>query len=204
MSVEERLRAGLGAGPGPSPGLEARLAETIRRGRGRRAWRRAGTALAVAAVATLTVVALPRVVRALDHAEPAAHAPTVPSPWPTMPPTYSRVTGTYRLVVSKDEPGARRLGAAGTWVLTLTPDHRASLARLGQPPTWSTYWSSPQFLKIGVLGGICGAGRRAGYTWGRIDGELRFVNDRRWPDPCALRAFLLHGPGRGHGWKETG
>lgn len=202
MSIDERLRRGLSADvvPAEHRDLDVRAGRVIERGRRRRNLRRTGTAIVVLAVAGIAI-ATPRLLGA-DGARPARQ--------PTAPPkdrAPSPLIGTFRLIVRPGAPGAAAVGAVGRWVLVIDAARQASLTRVGDPRVQSGAFIAPESITLRVLGCGAGAGRYswglygkgAGhYSWGFYDTTIRFaVVD----DPCALRSYLLHGPGRGHAWR---
>lgn len=193
MSIDERLRQGLRAevAPASHPDLDVKAGKAIERGYRRRTIRRTGAVIAAVVVVAGIAIASPTLVRSLDGTQPAG-SPTTPTVRDRAP---SPLVGTFRLTVPPGAPGAAEVGAVGDWVLVIDAARRTSLTRVGDPRVTSTAFVAPQTIVLRVLGCGSGAGR---YAWGLFGHTIRFtVTD----DPCPLRSYLLHGPGRGHAWR---
>ena len=189
MTIDERLRSGLGAPPEPSDSdIEGKLAVTIQRGRRRRTVRRAGLAVAGGVIALGLLVAVPKLLTASNRKEPVG-PPSGPSP--------SALVGTYTLILGPRDPGAQRLHAVGTWTLTFSNDGSVSLSR-GNAVGTGGYRLVPASVLITGLFDECQGTGPGDYSWLISDGALRFFKPST--DPCSLRRFVLLGPGHGHGW----
>jgi len=95
---------------------------------------------------------------------------------------------------------AQPLGAAGEWTLEIRADHTAKLTNAVDPAPWGPVFIAPETVTFHVLGDACGKASTGRYAWGIYGHTVRFsVHD----DPCELRAYLLHGPGRGHAWTRV-
>ena len=193
MTIDERLRSGLGVRPELTDSeIEGKLAVTIQRGRRRRTVRRAGIAIIGSVIALVLLAALPKLMTASNRKEPVG--PPSPSIGGHLP---SPIVGTYTLVLGPSEPGAQRLHAVGTWVLTFRKGGNVSLSRGDAVSTGDYRLVSPSILITGLFDACRGTGP-GDYSWAISEGVLRFFTPST--DPCPLRRFLLLGPGHGHAW----
>jgi len=172
--------------------IEGKLAVTIQRGRRRRTLRRAGLAVIGGLVALGLLVALPKLLTATNRKEPVG--PPTPSIGGQSP---SPIVGTYTLVLRRSDPGAQRLRAVGTWVLTFRKGGNVSLSRGNAVSTGDYRLVSPSILITGLFD-VCQGTDAGDYSWVISDGVLRFFKPST--DPCPLRRYVLLGPGHGHGW----
>ena len=192
MTIDERLRSGLGARPDLTDSeIEGKLAVTIQRGRRRRTVRRAGLVVIGGVIALGLLVALPKLLTASNRKEPVGP----PSPPGAQSP--SPIVGTYTLVLGPLDPGAQRLHAVGTWTLTFRNGGSVSLSRGNELGTGG-YRLVPASVLITGLFDVCQGTEAGDYSWAISDGVLRFFKPST--DPCPLRRFVLLGPGHGHGW----
>ena len=193
MTIDERLRSGLGVRPELTDNeIEGKLAVTIQRGRRRRTVRRAGLAVISGVIALGLFVALPKLLSATNQKEPVG--PPSPSLGGHSP---SAIVGTYTLVLGPRDPGAQRLDAVGRWVLAFRDDGSASLSRGSAVGAGGYRLVSASVVISGLFDACQGAGA-GDYSWAISDGVLRFFKPST--DPCPLRRFVLLGPGHGHGW----
>jgi hypothetical protein len=193
VTIDERLRSGLGARAELTDSeIERKLSVTLQRGRRRRTLRRVGSAVVVGVMALGLLVALPKLLSTSNRKEPVG--PLSPSIKAHSP---SPIVGTYTLVLGPRDPGAQRLHAVGTWVLTFRDDGDASLSR-GNAVGAGGYRLVPASVLITGLFDSCQGTEAGDYSWVISDGVLRFFKPST--DPCPLRRFVLLGPGHGHGW----
>ena len=193
MTIDERLRSGLGVRPELTDSeIEGKLAVTIQRGRRRRTVRRAGMAVIGGVIALVLLVALPKLLTASNRKEPVGP----PSP-PIVGQSPSPIVGTYTLVLGRIDPGATRYHAVGTWELTFKEGGIVSLSR-GNASSTGVYRLAPASVLITGLFDACQGTGQGDYSWVISDGVLRFFKPST--DPCPLRRFVLLGPGHGHGW----
>ena len=193
MTIDDRLRSGLGARPELTDSeIEGKLAVTIQRGRRRRGVRRASLVVIGGVIALGLLVALPKLLTASNRKEPVG---------PPSPPIVGRspnpIVGTYTLALGPRDPGAQRSHAIGTWVLTFKDDGDVSLSR-GNAVGTGGYRLVPASVLITGLFDACQGTEAGDYSWVISDGVLRFFKPST--DPCPLRRFVLMGPGHGHGW----
>jgi hypothetical protein len=191
VTIDERLRRGLQADldPRSDAGLEVQAGRVLERARRRRAVRRAGTTLAIVAIAVVAFVVAPRV---LDLGR--SHRPADPRPsGPTEAPTASRVPdGTYRMTVFP-EGRADDLGVVGRWNLTFA-DHVVSLGRVGEEPAVGPIaYVEGAFVTHALSCGL-GPGR---YAWGVKGSQLQLS---LIDDPCPARRYVFLGGDTGHVW----
>jgi hypothetical protein len=193
VTIDDRLRSGLGVRPElTDTEIEGKLAVTIQRGRRRRMLRRTGLAVIGGVIALGLLVTLPKLLTASNRKEPVGP----PSP-PIVGQSPSPIVGTYTLVLGPRDPGAQRLHAVGTWVLTFTDDGAVSLTR-GNAVGTGGYRLVPASVLITGLFDACQGTEAGDYSWVISDGVLRFFKPST--DPCPLRRFVLLGPGHGHSW----
>ena len=193
MTIDERLRSGLGARPELTDSeIEGKLAVTIQRGRRRRTLRRGSLAVIGGVIALGLLVALPKLLSESNRKEPVG--PPSPSLGAHSP---SPIVGTYTLVLGPSDPGAQRLHAVGTWVLTFRKGGSVSLSR-GDAVGTGGYRLVPASILITGLIDACQGTGPGDYSWAISQGVLRFFTPST--DPCPLRRFLLFGPGHGHEW----
>jgi hypothetical protein len=193
MTIDERLRSGLGVRPELTDSeIEGKLAVTIQRGRRRRTLRRGSLAVIGGVIALGLLVALPKLLSVSNRKEP------VGPPSPSIGHSPSPIVGTYTLVLGPSDPGAQRLHAVGTWVLTFRKGGSVSLSRGdGVVGTGGYRLVSASILITGLLDACQGTGP-GDYSWAISQGVLLFFTPST--DPCSLRRFVLLGPGHGHGW----
>ena len=193
MTIDERLRSGLGVRPELTDSeIEGKLAVTIQRGRRRRALRRGSLAVIGGVIALGLLVALPKLLSGSFRKEPVG--PPSPSIGAHSP---SPIVGTYTLVLGPSDPGAQRSHAVGRWVLTFRDGGSVSLSRGNAVSTGGYRFASSSVLITGLFDACQGTGS-GDYSWAISDGVLRFFKPST--DPCPLRRFVLLGPGHGHGW----
>jgi hypothetical protein len=193
VTIDERLRSGLGARPERTDSeIAGKLAVTIQRGRRRRTVRRVGVAVIGGVIALGLLAALPKLLSATNQREPVG--PPSPSFGAR---SSSPIVGTYTLVLGPRDPGARRSHAIGTWVLTFEGDGSASLSK-GASVGSGAFRLVPASVVISGLLDACRGTEPGEYSWAISDGVLRFFAPST--DPCPLRRFILLGPGHGHGW----
>ena len=193
MTIDERLRSGLGPRSELTDDeIAEKLAITIQRGRRRRTVRRAGMAVIAGMIALGLLLAIPKLLSVSNEREPVGP----PSP-PIDGQSTSPIIGTYTLALGPRDPGARRLHAVGTWVLTFTEGGSASLSEGNAVRAGGYRLVSASIVITGLLDACQGAGP-GHYSWTISDGALRFFAPST--DPCPLRRFVLLGPGHGHAW----
>ncbi len=193
MTIDDRLRSGLGARPELTDSeIEGKLAVTIQRGRRRRTVRRASLAVVGAVIALGLLVALPKLLTATNRKEPVG--PPSPSIGAQSP---SPIVGTYTLVLRPNDPGAQRSHAVGRWVLAFRDDGSVSLSRGNAVSTGGYRFASSSIVISDLLDACQGTGSGE-YSWVISQGTLRFFAPST--DPCRFRRFLLLGPGHGHSW----
>jgi hypothetical protein len=89
------------------------------------------------------------------------------------------------------------LHAVGTWTLTFMNGGSVSLSRGNESGTGGYRLVSASVVITGLFD-ACQGTEAGDYSWVISDGALRFFKPST--DPCALRRFVLLGPGHGHGW----
>jgi hypothetical protein len=189
MSIDNRLREGLQRSMSAiATDPEERLEHTRRQGRKRVVFRRAATAVAVAASLVAVAFVGPAVLEALrgQRHEPLATPSALP------------IVGNYAVrITAADASGAGVSQAAGTWVLRLQGDGVLQLAplrngNLGGPSQYQL--AGNDFITTALTSASCqGVGT---YTWSRSGSRLTFI---LVSDPCALRVAIFSS----HPWNAT-